>query len=168
MPVQPHSHDLEHLPFDSAEQRVFLNLWRTYDCLKALEEEVFSDFELSAQQYNALRLLRAAAPELLQTSTLGKRLISRSPDMTRLLDRLERRGLVSRVRSLENRRVVNIGITGKGVQLLEGIADRMHDLHARQLGHLKPAEQRQLVDLLKKARAPHDDQSCNWMEDGRS
>lgn len=168
MSAHPHGSDLAHLPFDSAEQKVFLNLWRTYDCLKGLEEEVFGKFELSAQQYNALRLLRAAAPERLQTSTLGKRLISRSPDMTRLLDRLERRGLVSRMRSQENRRVVNIGITPKGVQLLEEVGALVRDLHARQLGHLKPSEQRQLVDLLKRARAPHDDQSCNWLEEDRT
>ncbi|MFM8728304.1 MAG: MarR family transcriptional regulator, partial [Planctomycetaceae bacterium] len=77
--------------FDSAEQEAFLNLWRTYDCLKGLEESVFGEYQLSAQQYNALRLLRAVHPGSLPTLSLGRRLISRSPDTTRMLDRLEDR-----------------------------------------------------------------------------
>ena len=65
--------------FDSPEQETFLNLWRTYDCLKALEDELFSSYQLSAQQYNALRLLRSVHPASMQTLALGKRLISRGP-----------------------------------------------------------------------------------------
>ena len=97
--------------FDSPEQEAFLNLWRTYDCLKALEEELFARFQLSAQQYNALRLLRSVYPASIQTLALGKLLISRSPDTTRMLDRLEQRQLIIRERRIENRRVVEVAIT---------------------------------------------------------
>ena len=97
--------------FDSLEQEVFLNLWRTYDRLKAIEEEVFGRVGLSAQQYNALRLLRAVHPESMRTLVLGGRLISRAPDVTRLLDRLEQRSLLVRERRAENRRVVEVRIS---------------------------------------------------------
>src|SRR5581483_2977738 len=84
--------------FDSAEQEAYLNLWRTYDRLRMLEDELFGRFDLTAQQYNALRLLRGEHPETLPTLTLAARLVSHAPDITRLLDKLERRGLVHRGR----------------------------------------------------------------------
>src|SRR5688572_11667509 len=92
--------------FDSLEQEVFLNLWRTYDRLRALEDELFGRHDLTPQQYNALRLLAAARPGKLRTLDLAGRLVSRAPDVTRLLDKLERRGLIDRDRPAGNRRVV--------------------------------------------------------------
>src|SRR5262245_1815729 len=77
--------------FDSLEQEVFLNLWRTYDRLRALEDELFGRYDLTPQQYNALRLLRGVYPEPLPTLALAARLISRAPDITRLLDKLDER-----------------------------------------------------------------------------
>ena len=76
--------------FDSPQQEVFLNLWRTYDRLRALEDELFGRHGLTAQQYNALRLLRAAHPGKVPTLALATRLVSRAPDITRLLDKLAR------------------------------------------------------------------------------
>src|SRR5437660_7906776 len=95
--------------FDSLEQEVFLNLWRTYDRLRALEDELFARFDLTPQQYNVLRLLRAVHPSTLPTLALADRLVSRAPDITRMLDKLEERGLVVRERPPENRRVVRVG-----------------------------------------------------------
>src|SRR6266516_3838799 len=92
--------------FDSPQQEVFLNLWRTYDRLRLLEEELFGRFGLTPQQYNALRLLRGVHPGRLATLDLASRLVSRAPDITRLLDRLESRGLIVRKRQVENRRIV--------------------------------------------------------------
>src|SRR5436309_4682082 len=92
--------------FDSLEQEVFLNLWRTYDRLRALEDELFGSHGLTPQQYNALRLLRAAYPGKVPTLSLGSKLISRAPDITRLLDKLNERGLIDRERPAGNRRVV--------------------------------------------------------------
>src|SRR5437899_5087394 len=82
--------------FDSLEQEVFLNLWRTYDRLRALEEELFAGFDLTPQQYNALRLLSGEHPGKLRTLDLAARLVSRAPDITRLLDKLAQRGLIER------------------------------------------------------------------------
>lgn len=142
--------------YDSPEQEAFLNLWRTYDRLKALEEHVFSQYDLSAQQYNALRILKAAAPGTLPTLTLGSRLISRAPDMTRLLDRLELRGWIVRERRADNRRVVEVGITPAGKKLLAELAGRVRACHRQQLGHLTPPQLQQLSALLVLARAPHE------------
>lgn len=145
------------ISFDSPEQEVFLNLWRTYDRLKSLEDEVFGQAGLSAQQYNALRLLRSAHPDAMPTLMLGRRLISRAPDMTRLLDRLEQRGLLIRERRPENRRVVEVRISEDGLRLLDEIHDAVQECHRRQLGHLSRNMLRQLADLLKQARQPHED-----------
>src|SRR5262249_39740112 len=94
--------------FDTLQQEAYLSLWRTYDRLKSLEDAMFAEFDLSAQQYNSLRLLEAVHPATMPTSALGNKLISRAPDMTRLLDRLEERGLVRRERRSDNRRVVEV------------------------------------------------------------
>src|SRR5437763_14742284 len=94
--------------FDSLEQEVFLNLWRTYGRLRAFEDELFARFDLTPQQYNVLRLLRGQHPATTQTLALAGRLISRAPDITRMLDKLEQRGLIARARDGENRRVVRV------------------------------------------------------------
>src|SRR5262245_44400690 len=122
--------------FDSLEQEVFLNLWRTYDRLRALEDKLFGRHGLTAQQYNALRLLRAAHPDRIPTLVLASRLVSRAPDITRLLDWLEQRGLITRDRPADNRRVVRVGITPAGLDLLRQLDAAVRACHARQLGHL--------------------------------
>jgi DNA-binding MarR family transcriptional regulator len=148
--------------FDSPQQEVFLNLWRTYDRLRAFEDELFSRHDLTAQQYNALRLLRAASTERMPTLALAARLISRAPDITRLVDKLVQRGLVERERPADNRRVVNVGITAGGIELLDQLAREVRACHERQLGHLSPREMALLVDLLKKARKPHEPEANGW------
>ena len=102
--------------FDSPEQEAYLALWRTYDRLRALEDELFAGFDLTAQQYNLLRLLRAAH-EPIPTLAVAERLVSRAPDITRMLDRLEKDGFISRVRSTSDRRTVLVSSTAR-----EGIA----------------------------------------------
>src|SRR5580704_8795184 len=89
--------------FDSLEQEAFLNLWRTYDRLHISEEALFEQHDLTPQQYNALRLLRSEHPGKVATLALAERLVSRAPDITRLLDKLVVRGLVERERPVENR-----------------------------------------------------------------
>jgi DNA-binding MarR family transcriptional regulator len=148
--------------FDSPQQEAFLNLWRTYDRLRLLEDELFGRFGLTAQQYNALRLLRAAHPKKLPTLNLAARLISRAPDITRLLDKLHERGLIDRERPADNRRVVNVGVTEQGLALLTQLADEVRACHQRQLGHLAPEEMQTLVALLRKAREPHEPETGGW------
>jgi DNA-binding MarR family transcriptional regulator len=148
--------------FDSLEQEVFLNLWRTYDRLRALEEELFGRYDLTPQQYNALRLLYAEHPHQVRTLDLAGRLVSRAPDITRLLDKLEQRGLIARDRPADNRRVVRIGITDAGRALLRELREPLRQCHARQLGHLARKELKDLTALLRAARLPHEDASSSW------
>ncbi len=148
--------------FDSLEQEVYLQLWRTFDRLKTVEEQLFERYELTAQQYNALRLLRAVHPGTMPTLALGGRLVSRAPDMTRLLDRLEERGLVRRERRADNRRVVEVGSTAAGLALLNELAAEVRACHRRQLGHLDAKLLRQLAALLTAARQPHEDAENPW------
>ena len=148
--------------FDSPHQEVYLNLWRTYDRLRLLEDELFGRHGLTAQQYNALRLLRAAHPGKVPTLNLASRLVSRAPDITRLLDRLHERSLVERERPADNRRTVMVGITDAGLALLDELDVEVRDCHLRQLGHLEQDEMRTLVDLLAKAREPHEPSDSNW------
>src|SRR5262245_11646580 len=147
--------------FDSPEQEVFLNLWRTYDRLRALEDELFAGFDLTAQQYNLLRLLHAARQPV-PTLALADRLISRAPDVTRMLDKLEARGLIARQRGDADRRTVFVSRTVAGYELLKAIAEPLRACHAKQLGHLTPDDLAALVALLKKARRPHEPDDSPW------
>jgi DNA-binding MarR family transcriptional regulator len=148
--------------FDSLEQEAFLSLWRTYDRLRALEDTLFARRDLTPQQYNALRLLRAEHPQKLRTLDLAARLVSRAPDITRMLDKLERRGLIDRDRPADNRRIVHIGITPAGIATLDELQEPIRDCHARQLGHLPASDLRYLIDLLRAAREPHEPPESSW------
>src|SRR5208282_5828233 len=114
------------------------------------------------QQYNALRLLRGEHPRSMPTLGLASRLVSKAPDITRLLDRLEQRGLIERTRPAENRRVVRVGITEAGLELLGSLDEPVRACHDGQLGHLSPAQLQELVALLRAARKPHEDARGNW------
>jgi len=143
--------------FDSLEQEAYLQLWRTYDRLREIDERVFQRHAITAQQYNALRILKSVRPGALSTSALGARLVSRAADMTRLLDRLEAQGFVSRKRCAENRRVVYASITAGGVAVVNKLATDVKRLGKAQLGHLDRRTLRTLIDMLQQAREPHED-----------
>ena len=148
--------------FDSPQQEAFLSLWRTYDRMRVLEDELFGRYDLTPQQYNALRLLKAAHPDPIATLSIASRLISRAPDITRLLDKLHERKLIERHRPADNRRTVMVSITPAGLQLLNELSNDVRDCHARQLGHLSSSQMRTLIDLLQKARAPHEPENSDW------
>jgi DNA-binding MarR family transcriptional regulator len=148
--------------FDSLEQEAYLQLWRTYDRLREIEEAMFQRHGVTAQQYNALRVLRSARPGTLPTSAIGGRLVSRAPDMTRLLDRLEQQGLVRRERSKASRRVVEVAITAAGMALLSRIAADVRRCGREQLGHLDDRTLRVLIAALKRAREPHEAEADAW------
>ena len=138
-------------PFDCLEQEAALNLQKTADHLMAMAVEMFKPARLSPTQYNVLRILRGAG-EPLACGEIADRMITREPDMTRLLDRLEKRGLVSRCRQQTDRRVVETKIMPQGLELLASLDDAVVHLHKRQLGHLGPTKLKQLSDLLEEAR----------------
>lgn len=139
-------------PFGSLEHEVVLNVMRTAGSFRKGVSEVLKPFDLTAPQYNILRILRGAPEDGLPCNEVGDRLVSRDPDVTRLLDRLEKRGLVERGRSVEDRRVVNVRITTAGHELVDQLDKPMNDVHESQLGHMKKKHMRALIELLEKAR----------------
>jgi DNA-binding MarR family transcriptional regulator len=148
--------------FDSLQQEAYLSLWRTYDRLRAIEDELFAKHDLTAQQYNALRLLEHKHPESILTSAISQRLISRAPDITRLIDRLEQRGLVSRHRPADNRRTVQVSITQAGLDLLAELSRPVRECHAKQFGHLPVEQLKKLIELLRQVRRPHEESTSLW------
>jgi DNA-binding MarR family transcriptional regulator len=144
-------------PFGSLEQEVVLNVMRTAGALRKGIAEVLRPFDLSAPQYNILRILRGATgQDGIPCTEIGDRLVSRDPDVTRLLDRLEKRALVVRGRSSTDRRVVNARITKKGQDLVTELDEPMANVHAGQLSHMKRKDLRALVDLLEEARGDNE------------
>lgn len=141
-------------PFELPEEEAFLNLWRTFDGLRGEFESLFRSRGLSDSQYNVLRILRGVGSEGLPCSEIAQRMVSRDPDITRLVDRLEKAGLVARARVSHDRRVILVRITSAGLALVGELDDPIRKLHRRQLGHLSAAELAELSDLLVKARKP--------------
>jgi DNA-binding MarR family transcriptional regulator len=133
------------------EEDVFVSMMRTADLLSRSAEQVLRAADISPNQYNVLRILRGA-PEGLPCSEIGKRMISRDPDITRLLDRLEKRGLISRCRETKDRRMVLTRIAAQGLRLLKDLDGPVTEAHKRQLGHLGKERLRRLMDLLEQAR----------------
>lgn len=148
--------------FDSLAQEAFLNLWRTYDRLRDFEDALFSEFDLTPQQYNVLRLLRGEYPTALPTLALAAKLVSHAPDITRMLDKLETRQLIARERPADNRRVVLVKITESGVALLKEIDKPLRECHQKQLGHLSASDLKELIRLLKLSRDPHESDTSSW------
>lgn len=129
------------------EEAAYLELLRTTDMLSRSLVQVLKTEELSATQYNVLRILRGA-PEGLPCGEIAHRMITRDPDVTRLLDRLEKRGLISRCRESNDRRMVLTRITPAGLQLLARLDLPVRQAHIRQLGHLGQERIQALTELL--------------------
>jgi len=140
-------------PFASREQEAYLALLRTADALQSRTELKMKEFGLTGTQYNALRILRGAGPEGLPCSEIGERMITRDPDITRLLNRLEQRGLAGRTRDRHDRRVIYGKITAAGQKLLRDM-DGPVEQHGREmLRHVSQADLRRLIELLEQVRS---------------
>ena len=140
-------------PFGSPEEELFLEVQRSADMLMRGLEGVLKPSGLTQTQYNVLRILRGAGPEGLVCHEVAERMVTRDPDVTRLLDRLESRGLVTRTRESGDRRVVRASLTESGISLLGRLDFDVAELHRRQLGHLGRAKLGRLVGLLAETRA---------------
>jgi DNA-binding MarR family transcriptional regulator len=136
----------------SPEEALFLDLLRTSDMLSRRPAQVLKAEELSSNQYNVLRILRGA-PEGLPCGEIGNRMITRDPDITRLLDRLEKRGLISRSRETKDRRMVMTRIAPEGLKLLARLDEPVQEVHREQLGHLGRERLRALTELLRDSRS---------------
>ena len=135
-----------------AEEAVFLDLLRTTDMLSRGLVQVLKVEELSSTQYNVLRILRGAG-EGLACGEIASRIITRDPDVTRLLDRLEKRGLISRCRETEDRRTVRARIAPEGLTVLARLDETVQAAHRQQLGHLGRERRLALTELLRLCRS---------------
>src|SRR5271169_1974944 len=134
------------------EEAAFLELARTSDMLSRGLVRILKTEDLSPTQYNVLRILRGT-PEGLPCGEIAARMITRDPDVTRLLDRLEKRNIISRCRETEDRRMVMVRITPDGLKALARLDGPVVEAHRRPLGHLGQDRLRALTELLKAARA---------------
>jgi DNA-binding MarR family transcriptional regulator len=137
---------------DCPEEALFLELLRTTDLLSRGLVALLKTEKLSANQYNVLRILRGS-PDGLPCGEIASRMITRDPDITRLLDRLENRNLISRCRETKDRRMVMARISPEGLKLLARLDEPIALAHRRQLGHLGRERLRTLTDLLHAARS---------------
>jgi len=141
-------------PFDSLEAEVFLNLMRTADALTRRAEELLKLAALSATQYNVLRILRGVGGQGLCCREVAERMITRDPDITRLVDRLERRGLLARRRDHRDRRVITVRITEAGRRILKNLDGPIEEYNRNRLSHIEKGDLRKLLELLEAAREP--------------
>jgi DNA-binding MarR family transcriptional regulator len=148
-------------PVAPLEAQVFVSLLRTADALARGSEALLKPYSLSGTQYNILRILRGAGEQGLACREVGCKLISRDPDITRLLDRMESRGWIVRARETQDRRVVKTRITEEGLLLLAKLDAPVNEMHRRQLGHIPAKQLHHLSKLLDRARERVEASDCS-------
>lgn len=139
-------------PFRSLQQEAQLNIVRTSNLLVDAFEKLLKPHGITGTQYNVLRILRGVEAKGLCRNEVRDRLLSRMPDATRLLDRMEEAGLVSRTRDEEDRRQVATRITPKGLRIVNDLDSIVEEEHQRRLGHLSEKQTRKLIKLLTLVR----------------
>lgn len=139
--------------FACTEEEAMLSVLRTAEVLGQHGASLLKTFDLSANQYNVLRILRGSGETGLTCGQIGERMISRDPDITRLLDRLESRQLIARERSDEDRRVVVARITPVGLRLLREMDPEILNYNKQCFKSFDAKKLRQLIELLEQARA---------------
>jgi DNA-binding MarR family transcriptional regulator len=135
------------------EEETALNIVRTADFLMQGLMDVLKPFALSPTQYNVLRILRGAGEAGASCKDVGARMVTRDPDITRLMDRLEKRGLLTRDRAKEDRRFVTHRLTKAGLELVNELDRPIDALHRKTMRHMKPERLRELVGLLEEVRS---------------
>lgn len=140
-------------PFACLEEEAMLSVMRTAEVISQHVASLLKSFDLSANQYNVLRILRGSRDTGLTCGQIGERMISRDPDITRLLDRLESRGLIARERSEADRRVVVAHISAAGLSLLHEMDPEILSYNRRFFESFGAKKLRQLIELLEEARA---------------
>jgi DNA-binding MarR family transcriptional regulator len=136
---------LQSRAFATMEEELLVSLLRTTDVLHERFEQIIRPFNISMTQYNVLRILRGAEPTGRTCGEIGERMIAREPDVTRLLERMEKAGLIRRSRDSEDRRVVVTRITDAGLKLLDELEPKMREID----GLLKPMGERKIENTLK-------------------
>ncbi len=144
-------------PFASAEEEAILTVWRTHDRFQIRLARFFREYGLTSPQYNVLRILRGEGKPL-PCLEIADRLITPVPAITGLIDRLEAMGLITRDRSTDDRRVVFVTLSPKGLDQVNQIDAPLAALHQKLIGHLSRTELSELCRLLDKARRSPSDE----------
>ena len=129
-----------------------LNILRTSDVMTQLLTDVLKPSGLSPTQYNVLRILRGAAGKGVCCREIGERLITRDPDVTRLIDRLEKRNLLVRTREKEDRRFVTIQLTSGGLALVNQLDEPIEKWNRKLMQNISSRDTKVLIDLLERLR----------------
>jgi len=137
----------------SLENQIFVRLLKTADALEQQAEQLLRGAGLTGAQYNVLRILRGAEPAGLPCRGIGERMISHDPDITRLLDRMEKRGLITRERQTKDRRVILTRVTAQGLALLKTLDQPVRELHKSQFRHMAASRLKALGELLEEIGA---------------
>lgn len=139
-------------PFDSQETEVYLNLIRTHEAVMRPANQFFREYGLTQTLYNVLRIIRGSGDQGVTCTQIGERILTRVPDVTRLVDRLTKVKLVRRVRNKDDRRVVELFLTAKGTALLEKMDMPLTNMHQKNVSHMNEGELSELTRLLTKMR----------------
>lgn len=131
------------------EEAIFVAILRAADSLSQQPDQIIRGAGLTSAQYNVLRILRGAEPEGLPCNVIGERMISRDPDMTRMLDRMEKRDLITRQRQKDDRRVIKTRVTEEGLKLLKKLDTPVREAHKEQFRHIGSARLKILSELLE-------------------
>jgi DNA-binding MarR family transcriptional regulator len=148
-------------PTTHLEDRLFVAIVKAADSLSQEAEQLIKTAGLTGAQYNVLRILRGAEPDGLLCRGIGERMISRDPDITRLLDRMESHKLITRERQNEDRRVIKTRITTEGLKLLKKLDRPVHELHKGQFRHMSQAHVKQLTELLIEVEKREPDEAAH-------
>ncbi len=143
-------------PFAQVEEEAHLNIRRTADVLSQLFSDLLAEYELTGTQYNVLRILRGAGDAGLSCKEIGARMVRRDPDITRLLDRLEKRELTTRIRSRQDRRALIVRIGPDGLALLKELDSRVQKFHKDSLQGLGSERLHILIEILEEIRTKLD------------
>ncbi len=138
--------------FESSVHKAVINLIYTSNWMRDTQNQSFKPYGILPQHYNVLKILKGKHPELVSPSYIKKVMLDKSPDLTRLVDKLVQKGWVWRQQCEQNRRMVEIGITNKGIEVVEAINKRVKDTSAKMNNRLTDKEADQLSDLLDKLR----------------
>jgi DNA-binding MarR family transcriptional regulator len=146
-------------PFALIEEEATLNIIRTAEVLERFITDFLRPFDLSPVQYNVLRILRGAGAAGATCSQIGERLVTRDPDITRLLDRMQARALIERERSSDDRRVVITRISKTGLKLVDSLDQPLRSVNSRKLGKFGREALADLIAGLERIREAYEEES---------
>jgi DNA-binding MarR family transcriptional regulator len=142
----------ESQPFQVPEQEAYLNLVRTHALLSDEVAELFKQHHLSQPLYNVLKVVARVGKAGMPSQSITQYMVARDPDITRLVDRLQKDRLIERERDEQDRRIVRVRVTQSGLDAIEKLDPLIWKLHQQQLGHLSQEKLELLNQLLVEAR----------------